>query len=222
MLFGYKIVKTEVLNEKGALLVSAEKNFIFPKNLDSNEESILIIKGKDLPELERGVKVTVIAYSKAGDRIRYLGEIAMAHSRQMNVSIEKNRDTKVLEERRRYFKIKVSLDGRALFVVRDEDTIRFEEPADIEIQDINVGGIFMSSGFDFQKDDCVCVDIELNDGYRLNTMARVLRVQTDQENNVLGYGCAFESLTAAQEDAIGKYINHQQLLLRARQNGDDE
>lgn len=221
MLFGYKIVKVEVLGQNGSLLVSAEKGFIFPKNLDTNEESILIIKGKDLPEMDRGEKVTVIAYSKAGDRIRYVGEIAMAHSRQMNVSLQKNRSTQVLEERRRYFKIKVDLTGRALFLIRGDDTLRFEEPADIEIHDINVGGIFMSSGFDFMKDDSVCVDIELNDGYRLNTMTQVLRVQTDQSGNVTGYGCSFENLTAAQEDAIGMYINRQQLLQRARQNGED-
>lgn len=221
MLFGYKIVKVEVLGQNGSLLVSADKGFIFPKNLDTNEESILIIKGKDLPEMDRGEKVTVIAYSKAGDRIRYIGEIAMAHSRQMNVSLQKNRSTQVLEERRRYFKIKVDLTGRALFLIRGDDTLRFEEPADIEIHDINVGGIFMSSGFDFMKDDSVCVDIELNDGYRLNTMAQVLRVQTDQSGNVTGYGCSFENLTAAQEDAIGMYINRQQLLQRARQNGED-
>ncbi len=221
MLFGYKIVKVEVLGQNGSLLVSADKGFVFPKNLDSNEESILIIKGKDLPEMDRGIKVTVIAYSKAGDRIRYIGEIAMAHSRQMNVSLQKNRSTQVLEERRRYFKIKVDLTGRALFLIRGDDTLRFEEPADIEIHDINVGGIFMSSGFDFMKDDSVCVDIELNDGYRLNTMAQVLRVQTDQSGSVTGYGCSFENLTAAQEDAIGMYINRQQLLQRARQNGED-
>lgn len=221
MLFGYKIVKVEVLGQNGSLLVFADKGFIFPKNLDTNEESILIIKGKDLPEMDRGEKVTVIAYSKAGDRIRYVGEIAMAHSRQMNVSLQKNRSTQVLEERRRYFKIKVDLTGRALFLIRGDDTLRFEEPADIEIHDINVGGIFMSSGFDFMKDDSVCVDIELNDGYRLNTMTQVLRVQTDQSGNVTGYGCSFENLTAAQEDAIGMYINRQQLLQRARQNGED-
>lgn len=222
LLFGYKIVKVEVLDQRGSLLTSAEKSFVFPRNIDSDEESILIIKGKDLPDLERGIKVTVIAYSKAGDRIRYPGEISMAHSRQMNVSILKNRDTQVLEERRRYFKIKVSLSGRVLFLVRGDDTLRFEEPVAIDIQDINVGGIFMSSGFEFLKDDCACVDIEFNDGYRLNTMARVLRVQTGQDNQVLGYGCAFESLTAAQEDAIGKYINREQLLLRARQSGEEE
>ena len=146
----------------------------------------------------------------------------MSHELQMNVLILKSNSTQVLEERRRYFKIKVNLSGRALFVVRDEETIRFEEPASIGVNDINVGGIFMTCGYEFQKDDCVCVDIELMDNYRLNTMAHVLRVQKSAEGDILGYGCSFESLTAAQEDAIGRYINHQQLLQRAKQSCDYE
>ena len=216
MLFGNKIVKIEILAQNGSLLAASEKNFVFPKNLDSGEESILIVKGKDLPEVEHGTRVVVIAHTKAGDRIKYAGNIAIAFDKQMNVSLLKNNSTRVLEERRRYFKIKVHLTGRALFVVRDDETIRFEEPADIGVDDINVGGIFMASGYEFQKDDSVCVDIELSEDYRLNTMAHVLRVQRGQENEILGYGCSFESLTAAQEDAIGKYINRQQLLQRAR------
>lgn len=221
LLFGTKIVKTEILARNGTLLAAAERNFVFPKNVESNEESILIVKGKDLPELERGTPVDVIAYSKAGDRIKYAGNISMSHDRQMNISLIKSNNTQVLEERRRYFKIKVDLSGRTLFVVRGEDTIRFEEPVPIAVQDINVGGIFMTGPFEFRKDDSACVDIELMDGYRLNTMATVLRVQTNSEGDVTGYGCAFEALTAAQEDAIGRYINYAQLLLRAKQGEQD-
>lgn len=222
LLFGNKIVKVEVLAQNGTLLVMTERNFVFPKNIDSNEESILIIKGRELTELDRGTRVVVIAYSKAGDRIKYTGDISMSHELQMNISILKSNSTQVLEERRRYFKIKVNLSGRALFIVRDEETIRFEEPARIGVNDINVGGIFMTCGSEFLKDDCVCVDIELMDNYRLNTMAHILRVQKDPGGDILGYGCSFDSLTAAQEDAIGRYINQQQLLQRARQNNDDE
>lgn len=222
LLFGTKIVKTEILAQNGTLLAAAERNFVFPRNLDSSDESILIIKGKNLPELDRGTRVTVIAYSKAGDRIKYAGDISMSYARQMNISLVKSGSTQVLEERRRYFKIKVDLSGRALFVVRDDDTIRFEEPVAIGVSDINVGGIFMTSGFEFHTDDSACIDVELLDGYRLNTMATVLRVQTDSDGAVIGYGCSFESLTAAQEDAIGKYINYEQLLLRAKKGEQEQ
>lgn len=222
MLFGTKIVKTEILAQNGTLLAAAERNFVFPRNLDSSDESILIIKGKNLPELDRGTRVTVIAYSKAGDRIKYAGDISMSYARQMNISLVKSGSTQVLEERRRYFKIKVDLSGRALFIVRDDDTIRFEEPVAIGVSDINVGGIFMTSSFEFHTDDSACIDVELLDGYRLNTMATVLRVQTDSDGDVIGYGCSFESLTAAQEDAIGKYINYEQLLLRAKKGEQEQ
>lgn len=145
----------------------------------------------------------------------------MSHNRQMNISLLKSNSTKVLEERRRYFKIKVELSGRVLFVVRDENTIRFEEPVAVEVHDINVGGIFLTSAYEFHKDDSACVDIELVDGYHLNTMATILRVQTDSDGVIIGYGCAFEALTAAQEDAIGRYINYVQLLMRAKQGEQD-
>lgn len=222
LLFGTKIVKTEILAQNGTLLAAAERNFVFPRNLDSSDESILIIKGKGLPELDRGTRVIVIAYTKAGDRIKYAGDISMSYARQMNISLVKSGSTQVLEERRRYFKIKVDLSGRALFIVRDDDTIRFEEPVAIGVSDINVGGIFMTSSFEFHTDDSACIDVELLDGYRLNTMATVLRVQTDSDGAVIGYGCAFESLTAAQEDAIGKYINYEQLLLRAKKGEQEQ
>lgn len=221
MLFGNKIVKIDILSQDGSLVLSSERGFVFPNNIDSGDESILIIKGKGMPELDRGTRVAVIAYSKAGERIKYTGDIAMSHDRQMNVTLLKSGSGGVLEERRRYFKIKVDLSGRALFVVRDEEAIRFEVPPDISIQDINVGGIFMKCEFNFAVDDCVCVEIELMDEYKLNTMARILRVQK-KGDEILGYGCAFENLTAAQEDAIGKYINQQQLLQRAKMNDEDD
>ena len=52
-------------------------------------------------------------------------------------------------------------------------------------------------------------------------MATILRVQTDSDGVIIGYGCAFEALTAAQEDAIGRYINYVQLLMRAKQGEQD-
>lgn len=221
MLFGNKIVKVDILAQDGSQVLSSERGFVFPNNIDSDDESILIVKGKNLPELDRGTRVSVIAYSKAGERIRYAGDISVSHDRQMNVMLLKAGSGGVLEERRRYFKIKVELSGRALFVVRDEEAIRFEIPPAISVLDINVGGIFMKCEFSFAVDDCVCVDIELMDEYRLNTMARILRMQKNGDE-ILGYGCAFENLTAAQEDAIGRYINQQQLLQRAKMNDDDD
>lgn len=218
MFFGSKVIKVEVLDETGKLIVLSEKNFVFPKNLNSDEDSILIIKGKDLPELDRNQIVSIVATTKAGDRIKYTGAVSMSMDKQMNIKILQNNDTKVLEERRRYFKIKVVEKGRALFYVRSEKTIRYDEPIEIEILDINVGGIFMKAdGDEYLEDDLVCVEIDLFADYPLNAAVRILRVQRDSEGTIKGYGCEFQGLTAAQEDYISKFIYKAQAEQRQKE-----
>ena len=225
MLFSSKIRKIEVLDKNGTVVVTSEKGFVFPKNLDSDEDSILMIKGKYLPEFDRATRVFVVVSTKAGDRIRYNGSVTMSMDTQLNIKLFIFDDTKVLEERRRYFKIRVEITGRALFFVRGEETVRFEVPEPILVQDINIGGIFMTSEYRFDGDDAICVELDLFTDYRLNAMAHILRIQRDRDGQVTGYGCEFIGLTAAQEDYIGKYIYGVQSSMRQKDivaNGMDD
>lgn len=220
MFFGSKVIKVDVLDETEKLLVSSEKNFVFPKNLNSDEDSILIIKGKDLPELDHNQIVSIVSTTKSNDRIKYTGAVTVSMDRQMNIKILQNSNTKLLEERRRFFKMKVNEKGRALFYVRSEKTVRFDEPAQISIDDINVGGIFMKVADDsreFLEDDLVCVELDLFVDYPLNAAVRILRVQRDSEGVIKGYGCEFQGLTAAQEDYISKFIYKTQTEQRQKE-----
>lgn len=221
MLFASKIVKIEILNKSGAVLITAEKGFTLPKNIESSEDSILILKGKNLRELERGQQVSVVTTSKAGDRVMNAGVVEMSFDSQLNIKFIKG-GAQALQERRRYFKIKVKEKGRALFVLRDEETIRFDEPYPIEVQDINIGGIFMKMDYECEREDMVCVEIDLFVDYKLNAMVHILRVQRDEDGNITGYGCEFQALTAAQEDYIGKYINKVQLEQRQKARAMDD
>lgn len=216
MLFSNKIIKIEVLDKNGAVAVTSERGFVFPKNLDSDDDSILIVKGKNLREFDRDARVYAVATTKAGDRIKYAGCVTISMDTQLNVKLFKHDETELLEERRRYFKIRVEEKGRALFFVRGEDTIRFDEPEYIDVRDINIGGIFMQCDYIFSEDDAVCVEIDLFTDYRLNAMAHILRVQRDRDGNILGYGCEFIGLTAAQEDYIGRYIYKVQSSMRQK------
>lgn len=221
LFFGNKIIKVEILDKNGTSAVSAEKNFVFPKNIDSDDESVLIIKGKELREFAKGERVYAIATTKSGDRIKYPGNVTVSIDSQLNVRLLKSRDTEVLEERRRYFKIKVSEWGRALFLVRDDETIRFEEPIPLEIKDINIGGVFIKCDYPFQMDDFVCIDIDLFVDYRLNAVVHVLRAAKDEDGSLIGYGCEFQGLTASQEDYVGKYIYKVQSTQRHKDNNDN-
>ncbi len=209
LIFGSKVIKVEVLDEKGNIIIAAEKGFVVPKNMQSDEDCIVMIKGKNLPELDHNRIVSVVTTTKSGDRIKYSGAVSVSMETQMNIQLLRWGDTRVLEERRRFFKIKVHEKGKALFFVRDEKTIRFDEPLTIEVLDINVGGVFLMCDQDkaeFMLDDLICVEIDLFMDYPLNAAVKVLRVQRDSEGNICGYGCEFQGLTAAQEDYIGRFI----------------
>ena len=222
LLFGGKVIKVELLDDKGKLILTAEKNFVLPKNMD-DDDSIVIFKGKNLPDLERNAIVSVVTTTKANDRIRYTGAVSMSMDTQLNVKILKNNETKVLQERRRYFKIKINEKGRALFYVRGEKTVRYDEPPEISVLDINVGGIFFSCEADeFMEGDLVCVDIDLFIDCPLNTAVKILRVQRNEDGSIKGYGCLFESLTGAQEDYIGRFIMKVQSEQRRKEAAKDE
>lgn len=223
MLFSNKIIKIEILDASGSVALTVEKGFVFPKNLDSDDDSILIIKGKKLREFVRNEQLGIVTTLRSGERIKYSGVVSVSLDTQLNLKIMKTARTEMLEERRRYFKIKVQEKGRALFFIRGEDTYRLEEPALIEIADINIGGIFMVSPEQtFSQDDLVCVEIDLFVDYKLNAMARVLRVQRTPEGDIKGYGCEFQGLTASQEDYIGRYIYKVQSELRQKELAREE
>lgn len=222
LIFGSKIIKVEVLDEKGAIIISSEKNFVVPKN---DEDSIVMIKGRDLPELDHNMIVSVVTTSKSGDRVKYTGAVAVSMETQMNIQLLRSNDTQVLAERRRFFKIKVKESGKALFFVRDEKNIRFDEPVPITVLDINVGGVFLNCGSEdaeFIIDDLICVEIYLFADYPLNAAVRVLRVQRNSEGEIMGYGCEFQGLTAAQEDYIGRFIYKVQSEQRQKEAAREE
>ncbi len=206
MIFGGKVIKVDVLDTKGTVLLSTDKHFVIPMNINSDEDSIVIIKGRDLPELEYNSIVSLILTTKSNDRIKLMGSISMSMDKQLNVKVMRSSSTQLLEERRRYYKLKVNVGGRALFYVRDEKTIRYDEPLHLDVLDINVGGLFMVCKDEYMEGDLVCVEVDLFDDYPLNAAVRILRVQRDGEGNIIGYGCEFQGLTAAQEDYIGRFV----------------
>lgn len=222
LFFGGKIIRVEVFGEQDKLILSAEKNFVLPKNMD-DDDAIVIIKGKNLPILEHNQIVSIVTTTKANDRVKYTGAVSMSMDMQLNITILKNNDTHVLRERRRFFKIKINEKGRALFYVREDKTVRFDEPPEIRVLDINVGGIFFScEKMEFMEGDIVCVDVDLFVEYPLNTAVRILRVQRDDAGNIKGYGCLFESLTGAQEDYIGRFIIKVQSEQRRKESARDD
>ena len=222
LIFGGKVIKVDVLDTKGTNILSVDKHFVVPSNINSNEESIVIIKGRGLPELEYNSIVSMILTTMSNDRIKLMGSIALSMDKQLNIKVVRSNDTQVLQERRRYYKLKVNVRGRVLFYIRDEKTVRYDEPHPMTVLDINVGGLFLTCNDEFMQDDMVCVEVDLFEDYSLNAAVHILRVQRDGEGNIIGYGCEFQGLTAAQEDYIGRFIYKVQSEERMKKAAQDD
>ena len=223
MIFGSKIIKVDILDEKDIPILSAEKNFVVPSNLSADEDSIVMIKGRNLPELDHNTIVSVVTTNKSGDRVKYMGAVSVSMDTQLNIKILVSNDNQVLQERRRFYKLKIEEEGRFLFFVRDEKTYRYDFPLPITIHDINVGGIFLAvEDEELMIGDMLCIEADLLEGYPLNAAVRVLRIQRDPEGKIAGYGCEFVGLTAAQQDYIGKFIHKVQSEQRQKQLAEEE
>ncbi|MCH5195883.1 MAG: PilZ domain-containing protein [Oscillospiraceae bacterium] len=216
LILGGKVIKVEVLNEKGVRILETDKNFVLPRSM-SDEDSIVMIKGRYLPELDYNQIVSVVTTTKGNDRIKYTGAVTMSIDTQLNIRILRNNDSQVLQERRRYYKIKVDEAGRILSVLRGEESQTLDLPARIKVLDINVGGVFMTcEQMEFEKQDIITLEVDLAHE-TLISEAKILRVQHAEDGSILGYGCEFQGLTAAQEDVISRFIIKVQSKLRQQE-----
>lgn len=214
-----KILKIEVTTLDGNLIIKADNQFSFPKMYvgDRMINNLLMIKGKQFPEVDKGSMVYVITYMKSGERVKYLSQVNMSSEFQFNVLLKEDR-SQIMEERRRFYKIKAHADCAVSFVTRQDKIMRFEEPAGMIIQDINIGGVFLlpHDKVQFLKDDILMLVLPLQDD-KLELLAQILRVQYDTVGELQGYGCKFLNTTSKQEETIAKFIYLTQLERRKQE-----
>jgi c-di-GMP-binding flagellar brake protein YcgR len=208
----------EITDLDGSRLFYTESNFDFPVMYDSDDtliENMLVIKGRKLPELPKTEYVYVVGTQKSGDRVRYHSTVRVSSEFQINIQMRPDTAT-IMEERRRYFKIKTNEKAYITFVVdSEENTTTLEPPAEIHITDINVGGIFFITydmDADFKAGQKVMLVIGL-DGKRLELTTEILRVQHLNTPPGRGYGCRFIGISRSQEEIISRYIYRLQFEL---------
>lgn len=211
-----KILSIDICKMDGTTIYRTDKNFIFPKDLNSTNDSsqLIIVKGKNLPELDANTLIYIIAYLVNGDRVKYLTKVKISTDKQLNAFITDD-NSQIMQERRRFFKIKTNENGFIILIVRDGEALKNNESIKINILDINIGGIFISSNFEFQIGDNFKFRTDLYDE-RLEAEAEVLRIQKTSDGTVLGYGCKFSSSNSSQEELITRYIYKLQLEERRR------
>jgi c-di-GMP-binding flagellar brake protein YcgR len=213
-----KILYLSVFTVKGKLLLKVDSNFSIIRQPEHGD--LLIIKGKNLPILSRGVKIKLVVDFKGGERVNFDCNIVMSISQQLNISFSQTAGTS-LEERRRYYKIDCEVKCAVRAAERDGIVVELSPPAFGIIKDINLGGVFLR--IDPQKvvlkvNDVITLYIPNIMGSKLQLSARILRVQAPQSSeDMQGYGCCFTSVTPNDEQLLSKYIYSLQIEKRKQE-----
>ncbi len=210
------IIKVRITGLDGTLLYETDSdNFSFPRVFVQNMpvNNIIMIKGKDLPEFAADSGVYLIAYMKNGDRIKYTGRVKMSLDNQLNIQIRDEYGT-VMEERRRYFKVKSSLKCVISGYERDSTVYEFDSPVLTTIKNVSIGGVFIE-GTDppFRKDDILLLNFKVENEL-VGAVVKVLRLQLFRDGSLEGYGCEFTNVDKKMEGLLAKLVYNIQLKQR--------
>ena len=210
MLSKERILKIDIFTPDNIKILSLTNKQFLLQEANSDADTMLLIKGRGLPEIPRNTPLDVISNVKSGERIKYSAFVTVSTDRQLNILI-KSSDSRVMEERRRYYKIEADLDCIINFLDRGEERITFDKPVIAKIKDLNIGGIFLCScKSELQKGDVLMLTIMLDD-QMVNIGAEILRVQKNAAGDIIGYGSRFLNLSPGIEEIFAKYVFRLQL-----------
>lgn len=214
MLSRERILKLDILTPDNTKILSASnKHFSLPivtNNLTGQSETVLIIKGHDIPEVEHNSELFVITHMKSGERVKYPGFVSLSTDFQLNVLLRTAR-AQVLEERRRYFKVDTDIQCIVNSVERGGRRIPQTTPATARIKDLNVGGVFLCfCNEDYRQDDKLLITMDM--GNRMvDVTAEIIRVQFNAAGEPAGYGCRFVNVPPAMEELFARFVYKVQL-----------
>ncbi|HKM33023.1 MAG TPA: PilZ domain-containing protein [Oscillospiraceae bacterium] len=205
-----KVLKVDVMDREGKKLFSTE-TFDFPKTIRKKENgALLILKGKDLPEIARGDEVSIVFLMHNNDRVKYTTRVSISTTRQFNILI--GNQPELLEDRRRFYKINTNLPAIITFYTVGEETTKLEEPLKVLIKDLNIGGVAILTTSDFVVGTEIMLILNINNN-ELELCADILRKQ-ESDDNSFTYGCRFLKTTLAQEEILAQYVFTQQIANR--------
>lgn len=208
-----KIKTIQVFNQSNEMILECSKGFSFLTRKVNGKpiDDILMIKARNLPSLITGNLADIIITTRGGERQKYFCKVALCTGNQLRLIIDAEK-AKSLENHRRYYRIKTAINCRIVDVTRGEEVIPYNPNLYGKIYDINIGGVFMSIETDekYHQSDLISLTTVL-DSNKLELSARVLRVQTGDDGEIVGYRCEFVSISSHKEDMISSYINHLQI-----------
>ncbi len=199
-----KVLKIEAYTMSNKLIVSSADFSV--TNIDIRHKNMeqVVLKADIKNPVSASQKIKIIVYMLNGDRLQYTTSVDLCTTFQLNAMIDEN--FVILEERRRFYKVKVKLKAMVVLVSDEDKEIIVDKPFNVIIRDINIGGIYIeSSNIRLKVNDIINIQLNLCDRDMV-LCAKILRCQNVGMSNE-GYGCSFINIKNSQEEQIAKYIN---------------
>lgn len=209
-----RILKLDVLTPDNTRILTANsRQFSIPivtNSVTGQSETMLIIKGRDIPEIERNSEISVITYMRSGERIKYPGFVSLSTEYQLNVLLRTARG-QVMEERRRYYKVEADIRCIINSIEREGGRIALTKPATAKIKDMNIGGVFLCyCDEDMRQGDKLMLSMELGNKM-VDVAAEIVRVQINAAGDPTGYGCKFLNVPPSLEEVFARFVFNVQL-----------
>ena len=225
MLSRERILKLDILTPDNAKILTANnKQFSVPvvtNKVTGQSETVLIVKGRDIPEIEHNSEVFVITYMRSGERVKYPGFVRLSTDYQLNVLLRTSR-AQVMEERRRYYKVETDIRCIINAIDRRGEHILLDKPATAHIKDLNIGGIFIYyCNEDLREGDKLLLCITLGEKM-VDVSAEIIRVQFNAAGDPTGYGCRFLNVPPSMEETFARFVFDVQLETLRRYDEEDE
>lgn len=199
-----KFVK--VFDEKNKLLCNG--------HLLGISNRIIMIKGHFLPELKTKKKIVVEIYDFNGIS-PYLCEVRLSSTNQLNALIIRKDP---ITERRNSLKIKTDLSFNIDKLYRKgEDVTEDFKGLKINMLNLSVGGMLISSNYDLLIGDLIMFNFECDEN-KIIIKAKIIRIDKKHDSrtkelSAINYGCIFEKMSSFNESVITKYLFDRQLQL---------
>ncbi len=197
----------KVYNENHELLCSG--------HLLSINNGIIMVKGNDLPTIDTKTKVIIEIYSVLSGISPYFCEINVSSPNQLNAKIIR---TDPITERRNALKVRTDLCFMLDTLYRNDEDINKDIPKIIiNILNLSVGGMLISSNYDLMIGDVITFKF-IYEKYRIILKAKIIRIdkkydKITKELSGKNYGCSFERMSSFNESVITKYLFDRQLQL---------
>lgn len=214
MLSRERILKLDILTPDNTKILSANnRQFSIPtvtNHVTGQSETMLIIKGRDIPEIEHNTEISVITYMRSGERVKYPGFVSLSTDYQLNVLLRTAR-AQVMEERRRYYKVDADIRCVINTIEREGKNIAMDRPATAKIKDLNIGGVFLCfCDEELRQGDLLQMSLALEEKM-VDVPAEIIRVQFNAAGDPTGYGCRFLKVPPSLEETFARFVFNVQL-----------